>query len=185
MTRIGMAAMTLACLMAAGASDARAQGMTFRGYATPFVGLSAGGSVDSPLPTLGASVSVHEESGWGAELDAAFANDSDSPNQGADFTSVLVNVLFTRPTGAVRPYVTGGAGVLNLHGCLSTCPQVITANDLGVDAGGGAYLVLADALGLRADVRYVWAPGDHPSRPSNYGFWRATVGFTFMWVTAP
>jgi hypothetical protein len=72
-----------------------------------------------------------------------------------------------------------------LHGCLSTCPLVITANDFGLNAGGGAFLLLNDTAGFRGDVRYVWAPGNHSNRPDNYGFWRATFGVTFMWATAP
>ena len=101
MKRIVMVTVVLAGVMAAGATDARAQrqGTTFRGYFTPFVGVSAGGSVDSPVPTLGASVAVNDDRGWGAELDAAFANDNNAENREADFTSVMINADFTRPSG--------------------------------------------------------------------------------------
>ncbi len=124
MKRIVMVTVALASLMAAGATNARAQrqGTTFRGYFTPFVGISAGGSVDSPVPTLGASVAVNDDTGWGAELDGAYANDNNAQNREADFTSIMVNANFTRPNGRLRPYVTGGLGLLSLHGCLSTAP---------------------------------------------------------------
>lgn len=171
--------------LAAGAADARAQSGIYHGYFTPFLGVSAGGAMADPVITFGASVSVHGLTGWGAEIDAGFANDNNAQNREADMISAMVNLKWVKPAGRLRPFGVGGAGVLAMHGCLSQCPQVISVTDFGLNAGGGAYYTVSDVVGLRGDARYIWAPGDHPNRPDNYGFWRVTVGVTLMWPIVP
>jgi hypothetical protein len=174
-----------AALAALSASEAHAQGSLFQGYFTPFVGPSVGGDTTGARLTAGGSVSVHEESGWGAELDFGYANDTAEGAAGADLGSATVNLIWVSPTRSLRPYLLGGAGWLGLRGCLQACAQAVRANDLGLDAGGGVILLAHDTFGVRGDARYVWAPGDHPNRPNNYGFWRLSVGFTMLWAVLP
>lgn len=180
-----VALLTALGLLAAGAGEASAQGTLFQGYFTPFVGASAGGDTTGARLTPGASVSVHEESGWGAELDFGYAADTAEGAAGADLIATTLNLIWVSPTRAVRPYVTGGAGWLGLRGCLQPCAAAVRANDFGLAAGGGVILLANDTLGARGDVRYTWAPGAHPDRPHNYGFWRVSVGVTMLWAVVP
>ena len=173
--------------VAAGRAEAQTNGGTYSGFLTGQAGLTAGGDVPASVLTTSVSVSVQEDSGWGAELDFGYANGSPSGSRELDLTTYMVNAILQARTGTVRPYGVGGVGAIQVHGCFSSCAQVATVFDLGVNVGGGALYALNDVVGFRGDVRYFWAPGDKTgtTRPGNYGFWRASVGVTFMWALTP
>jgi opacity protein-like surface antigen len=175
------------CLLAVGAGEARAQGQgrIFYGLATASLGSTFGGDVSGGALTPGASVSVHDENGWGTEMDFAFANDSGAPGAEADLTTLAVNVMYMHLKGPIRPYVLIGAGAVGIHGCLTACPQVTTTWDLGLGLGGGVLYRFTDLVGFRGDARYTWLPGDGAGRPANFGFWRASAGVTFQWALLP
>lgn len=172
------------CLLAVGAGEARAQGSVFRGLATASIGSTFGGDVDGASITPGVSVAVIEESGWGAEMDLAFAGDTGPAGAGADLTMLLVNLHWMSPRGDLRPYATGGAGAVAVHGCLSACSRVTTTWEAGLDVGGGLLYRFTDIIGFRGDARYTWLPGDTHG-PEKFGFWRASVGVTFQWAIIP
>ncbi len=186
MKRMRVWMVAVGALVALSASDASAQTGTYRGYATAFMGSVAGGDLSRGTFALGGAVAVVDDSGWGADLDFSFSDD-DSASRPADELVFMVDVNWTKPSGFWKPYVSGGIGVLRLHGCLSGCPEITSATDFGINVGGGAHVTLSDLLYLTGEVKYLWAPGQHPdqSRPDNYGFWRATVGLTLMWTVAP
>lgn len=77
MKRMVVFAMCVCGWVAAGATRAEAQMSmgAFRGYLTGQAGWATGGDVSSPVFTPGVSVSVQEESGWGAEFDFGYAAD--------------------------------------------------------------------------------------------------------------
>jgi opacity protein-like surface antigen len=179
MTRIRGWAIVLVSLLVVGVGEASAQIGTFHGYATAFIGGAAGTDLPNGSFAFGGAVAVVDDSGWGADMDLSFS--ADEP---ADLLAFMVNLDWTKPTGFWRPYVSGGLGALRLHGCLSGCPQVSTTTDFGLNVGGGVYVAASDAVFVRGEVKYLWAPGDHPetSRPDNWGFFRATVGVTFTWT---
>jgi len=172
------------------ARDARAQGMsmgTFKGYLTGHVGAISGGDLTSDRLAGGASVSVQENTGWGAELDFAHAEDAASGRQVLDVTTYLVNATFVRPGGTIRPFAVIGAGVLQVNGCDSPCNIPARTYDFAMNAGGGAFVAVNDMFGFRGDVRYIFSSSDHPDlhRPDNFSFWRASFGITYMWSIAP
>jgi opacity protein-like surface antigen len=171
--------MVLGSVLVLGVGGASAQTSSYHGYATAFIGGAAGGDLPHGSFAFGAAVAVVEDSGWGADMDISFA-----PDEPADVLAFMVNLDWTKPTGVLRPYLSGGVGALRLHGCVSGCPQVATTTDFGLNVGGGAYISVNDAVLVRGEVKYLWAPGDHPneSRPDNWGFVRATVGITFSWT---
>jgi hypothetical protein len=175
--------------IAVSASDARAQMSmgSFRGYLTGHVGLVAGGDVTDERVSGGASIAVHETTGWGAEIDFGRATDVTASHQVLDLTTYLVNASWVKPVGVVRPFATIGAGVLQVDSCESPCSITSRTHDFGISAGGGAFLMVNDFVAFRADVRYFFSSADHPDlrRPDNLGFWRMTVGATYMWVMAP
>jgi hypothetical protein len=188
MKRMLIVAIAVAGCVATGAIDAGAQGVgTFKGFLTGHVGAISGGDVGSARATLGASVAVHENTGWGAEIDFGHAADAVSGRQILDVTSYMVNAIWVRPDGLIRPFGVGGAGVLQVSGCDSPCNRTARTYDFGLSAGAGAFYVINDVAGLRADVRYVRSTADHPDlrRPDNLNYWRLSFGATFIWAIAP
>ena len=186
MRQTGLWTITLGILLAVGVTDASAQGPLYRGYATVFAGAIAAGDLPRTSWALGGAVSIIEDSGWGADMDFSFSDD-DSTQQAVDVAAFMINANWTQPTGFWRPYVSGGLGAIRLHGCVSGCPQVTSTTDFGVNVGGGTFVSVNDIVFVRGEVKYLWAPGEHPdlSRTDNFGFWRATVGVTLMWTLVP
>ena len=174
-------------LLAVVAARADAQTGTYTGFLTGQLGTTRGGDVPVSVKTPGVSVAVQDVSGWGAELDVGYANGAPSPAGELDLATYMVNAIWQAREGTVRPYGLGGAGVIQVHGCFTSCTQVASVYDLGVNLGGGALYAINDVVGIRGDVRYFWAPGDKTgtTRPGNYTFWRASIGVTFMWAIAP
>ncbi|HYB94449.1 MAG TPA: outer membrane beta-barrel protein [Vicinamibacterales bacterium] len=185
-----MKSIVLACIVVAvTAGDASAQ-MTmgsFSGYLTGHLGAIGGGSLSAPRLTGGASVAVHEENGWGAELDFGLTRDASSGPQFLDIKTYMVNASWVQPEGLIRPFGGAGAGIVQIDGCNFPCTRAATTYDFGLSAGGGAFAALNDVIGFRGDLRYFWTSADHRDlqRADNFGFWRAAVGVTFMWAVAP
>jgi opacity protein-like surface antigen len=176
-------------LIAMSATDARAQMSmgSFRGYLTGHVGLVAAGEVSDPNGTLGVSVSVQEQTGWGAELDVGHASDARSGIQVLDLTTYFVSGAWIKPAGFVRPFFLAGAGVMQIDGCDSPCDRPATTYDFGLGLGGGAHVVVSDSIAVRGDARYFWSGASHPDlrRPESFSFWRISAGVTFMWAILP
>ena len=188
MKRMLLWTFAIAALVASGVGEARAQSMGgFKSYLTGHLGAIAGGDVDKARATVGASVSVHEENGWGAEIDLGHSADAVSGRQVLDVTSYMVNAVWIKPDGQVRPYGLLGAGVLQVNGCDSPCNRDARTFNFGVNAGAGAMYLLNEYAALRGDVRYLSSSADHPElgRPGNFGYWRVSFGATFMWAIAP
>jgi len=171
-------------IIVAGADHAQAQSIrmgTFRGFLTGHVGLADGGELSDSRMTAGASVSVQEQDGWGAELDFGRAGDAIASGQELDITTYMVNGAWVKPRGHVRPFGVLGGGIMQIHGCGPTCSTAQTTYDLGFTAGAGVFALLTDAIGVRGDARYLFTSADHPelNRPERFGFWRFSVGATF------
>ena len=179
----------LLALIAAGTSDARAQAGvgSFNGSLTAHAGGIAGGEISEARATVGVSVAVHEDNGWGAELDLGHTSDALSGRQILDVTSYMVNAVWARPEGRFRPFGLAGLGVMQVNGCDSPCNRTARTYDLGFNAGAGTYYVLSDLAALRADARYFFSGGDHPDlrRPDSFNYWRISFGATFKWAIAP
>jgi opacity protein-like surface antigen len=186
MSRIGICVVCgLLVLVASG--TASAQGGLYRGHVTGHVGSTFGGDAAGAGLSGGASMSVQEDSGWGAEVDFGIANDTSGGTREADLTTVMVNMNWIRPSGPLHPFVMIGVGTIGVRGCLLPCSTVTTTWDFGLGAGGGARYDLNDLVAIGGDVRYFMAPGSHTgtSRPENFGFFRAAVGVTLSWAIVP
>jgi hypothetical protein len=175
--------------LALSVSDARAQMAmgSFQGYLTGHAGSIGGPDLSQRKTAAGASVSVQEGNGWGAELDFGHTSDIVSGRQILDVTSYLVNGSWIKPRGLVRPFAIAGAGVVQVNGCDAPCDRGARTYDFGLSAGGGAYVAIHDMFGVRADARYFFTSADHSDlrRPDNFSFWRVSIGATFMWAIAP
>jgi hypothetical protein len=175
-------------LTTASAAPAQTRAMgTCGGFFTPFLGATAGGAVTQARMTFGASVSVQEQDGWGAELDFAHAGNTEAGRQVLDLTTYMVNASWVKPDGLIRPFGVAGGGVMQINGCDAPCTRAATTYDFGLSAGGGVLAVLNDTIGVRGDVRYFFASADHVDlrRPDNFSFWRVSVGVTLMWAILP
>jgi hypothetical protein len=184
---LGLAALVVV-LASAPVAEAQSIRMgTFRGYFTGHIGMADGGELSEPAVTPGASMAVHEQDGWGAELDFGRTNDVRSGSQELDVTTYMVNGGFVRPRGLVRPFGVIGGGVMQIKGCGQTCSTSATTYDLGFTLGGGVFALLNDVFGIRGDARYIFTSADHPdlNRPEKFGFWRLSIGATFTWAILP
>jgi hypothetical protein len=176
-------------LVIAGGVPANAQSRSmgsFGGYFTPFLGVTTGGEVTQPRITFGASVAVHEQNGWGAELDFGHAGEMEAGALIVDATTYMVNATWMRPEGSIRPFALGGGGIIQLDGC-RFCNRPARTYDFGWSFGGGVMALINDAVGVRGDARYFITSADHfdLQRPDNFGFWRISAGVTLMWVVVP
>jgi hypothetical protein len=99
-------------------------------------------------------------------------------------TTLMGNLIFASKSGGVRPYASGGAGIMRSK---VDDPQgffdKVSTSDLGLDAGAGVILG-SDNVGLRGDIRYFRSLKSNDSNGldlalGDFRFWRGTVGVTF------
>ncbi len=187
MTR--MLGVGVVALVLAGATSASAQSSmdAFHGYLTGQAGWAAGGDVTSSVFTPGVAVSVQEYNGWGAEFDFGYAADAGAGVQELDIATYMFNASFVQPRGRLRPFVSTGVGIMQIDGCNAPCTRAAKTYDLGVNAGGGVFYTMNDMVAFRGDARYFKSFAEHPDlqRPDGFGFFRLSVGVTFLWAIVP
>jgi len=147
------------------------------GAATAHVGVAAGSDGRGSTASVGGSVAVVEATGWGAEVDAGFANDDNGRTGGLDVQSYMLSVIGVWPKGKLRPFGAFGAGVLRAHTCADGCATTTGWTDWGLSGGGGVFYFFNEVFGLRGDARYF----STVDRPNGVGFWRIAFGATFVW----
>jgi opacity protein-like surface antigen len=104
-------------------------------------------------------------------------------------TSLMGNLLIGAPIGGqkgggVRPYVSGGFGLLKQNVPGTSDFLKVSSNDFGMNLGFGAHVFASDHVGFRGDVRYLRSLQKDESTTTNFAlgnfdFWRWTVGVTF------
>jgi hypothetical protein len=108
---------------------------------------------------------------------------------GSRVTTLTGNVLAALPLSisreSLRPYVTGGLGLIH-----ATAEDFIDLNEsggnwLGFQVGAGAIGLISERTGVRFDLRHSRALSRDTTlrgeRASKLSFWRATVGFTLRY----
>jgi len=169
--------------VAAVARPAYAQGS----YVNVGVGVSFGSSDAQARPNLVGDVGYLARSPIGVELDIDYAPSFFSNAGGYSenrLTTVMGNVIvagFDRDRGrrrrqVLRPYVTGGFGLMSEH----IGPNGFSDDHLGLDVGVGIMVVSRRQLGVRADLRYFQdLVGSGTSNGIDFGsfhFVRASIG---------
>ena len=161
-----------------GPSSARAEGLF-----TPFLGTSSQGDASENNNTLSASLGATAGGVLGFEVDFArtsgFFGDSDLVGDN-NVTTVAANLVLGVPLGAVRPYASGGLGLLRSTFNGSSNGGDATTNDLGVNIGGGLMGFFTDHVGARGDVRY-FRNVSNEGNPldfelGSFDFWRVVFG---------
>ena len=183
-------------------ATASAEGWFF----TPFFGANFGGNADfGNIPDLDDEVEKRMDFGatigWnpgtvGFEVDFGYSPNFFEDTTGAgnfefgdsNVTTLMANLLVSAPTGQIRPYGSGGIGLIRAN--ISSAGGLfndLATNDLGVNIGGGVQGYFNDNIGLRGDIRYFRSLQDNePDNEFDFGlsdfdFWRGTVGVTFRW----
>jgi opacity protein-like surface antigen len=138
-----------------------------QGFVSPLLGYDFG--EDSSCPTFTGCEDKNLNIGVGLgtmgsvlgfELDVSYAKGffGEAPGYSSSVLTVMSNVLLGPQIGPVRPYGTGGVGLIKSH--VSTDPAVLfdsTNNQFGWNIGGGAMIFFTDNIGVRGDIRHFHA----------------------------
>jgi opacity protein-like surface antigen len=169
------------------------------GFVTPSIGGNFGGDAGSCASATSCS-SKHLTYGvaggfMGAGILGVEENVSYAPNFFGDVPAfgqnsvltAMTNLIVGAPLGPVRPYISGGIGVIRLHANLAP-GGILAINDtsLGYDLGGGVMGFFASHVGLQADYHYIRSArdvtiGGFSVSNAQVHFSRGTVGVVFRY----
>ncbi len=172
---------------------------------TPFIGSTFGGSANiagavegdfkdefERKLNYGASLAYVGAGGVGFEFDFGYSPNffrADSGDSGIDFvgdgnvTTAMANIMFAAPHGAIRPYASGGVGLIKSK--VDDVGQFfgsIESTDFGFNAGAGIGAFFSPNIGIRGDIRYFRSVHQDDGVDLDLGdfkFWRGTVGISF------
>lgn len=95
----------------------------------------------------------------GVELDVSLARGffGDAPGYESSVLTIMGNLLVGPEIGPVRPYGSGGVGLIKSH--VSGFGALIDAtnNDFGWNLGGGVMIFVTEHVGVRGDIRHFHA----------------------------
>jgi hypothetical protein len=141
--------------------------------------------------SLGGMTGVLSDDLFGVEADVAYVPRFFERSTGmivvrSHVLTVMGNVMVAVPrsvTGcSLRPFVSGGAGLMHVN--INDVLEVVAVdtNFLGVNVGGGALGPLTSAVDVRFDIRWfksVTSGREQLLRPGPpLAFWRAAIGLT-------
>lgn len=158
---------------------------------TPFLGVSFGGDADGQHVTYGGSIGYMGARVVGFEVDFSHSPEflDDLVFLDSNVTTLMGNVIIGVPIGgdeaSVRPYVSGGGGLMRTS--VSDINQFfeIDNSSFGVNVGAGVMVFVNDNVGIPGDLRYLRSlqdPEEDDEFDVDFGsfdFWRGTVGVTF------
>lgn len=164
---------------------------------TPFIGPNFGGETVEQKLNYGASLDYMGAGVFGFEVDFGYSPEFFEPADDdldlidtSNVTTLMANVIIGAPVGGqlgpgVRPYVTGGIGLIRSHVQDPANLFDVDNNDFGVNIGAGVMGFFNDNVGLRGDLRYFRSLSD-PEEDNefdidfgSFDFWRGTVGVVF------
>jgi opacity protein-like surface antigen len=177
-------------------------------YLSPYIGGVFGGNADfgdfddfddefEKRVTFGGALGWMGNGVIGLEADFSWTpnffqntiGDEDFDFGDSNVTTLMGNVVVGAPFGGqrgpgIRPYASGGIGLLRSQVDGGDLFDDIDRNDLGVNVGAGLHGFFADNIGIRGDVRYFRSLQEEDDDNldialSDFSFWRATVGVTF------
>jgi hypothetical protein len=167
-----------------------------QGYVTPSLGVVFGN------PSARGQADFVVDVGWlsrveplGFELDVMYAPSffgTQGPYGENSVTTYMANVVVAggsggrfggrRRTTTVRPYLSGGVGIMHEVVTTDVPANKIANNDLGLNLGAGVMAFTSRSVGVRADVRYFRDLIDSQSGNTtnidfgSFHFWRASIG---------
>jgi opacity protein-like surface antigen len=97
---------------------------------------------------------------FGLELDVSYAKDffGAAPGYSSSVLTVMSNLIAGPQIGPVRPYATGGVGLIKSHVSFDATSLLDSSNtDLGWNIGGGVMIFPGEHVGIRGDIRHFHA----------------------------
>ncbi len=185
-------ALILAAVVAGVAMPTQARA---EGYVSPWAGVAFGSNSDNSQGTFGVDAGGMGGGIIGGEVDfgyspSFFGTKSDFGNN--TVIDLMANMIVGVPVGGtrgagIRPYVTGGVGLLRTQIDGGTLANVSSSNNMfGWNLGVGVMGYFADHFGVRGDVRYLRGFKDLNTgatsidlNNSQLHFWRASLGLVF------
>jgi opacity protein-like surface antigen len=186
---------------------------------TPYLGIVFGGAANTvdintldeafeQRSTFGGSLGFMGGGVLGFEMDFGYTpnffqlteggEDFEFFNVDSSMTTLMGNVVLGIPIGGttgggVRPYVSGGLGLMRANVSFEDIFDDLSTNELGLNVGGGVHAFFSDSIGIRGEVRYFRGleqqDDDDPLEDDDFAdedfgledfdFWRATIGVTF------
>jgi opacity protein-like surface antigen len=167
------------------------------GFVTPSIGANFGGDAGTCASASGCSskhITYGVAAGFmgagilGIEEEVSYAPNffGSVPALGNNgVLTAMTNVIVGAPLGPVRPYVSGGIGVIRLNANLAP-GGIATVNNtsFGYDIGGGVMRFFTSHVGLQADYHYLRSTrdvtlGGFSITNTELNFSRGTVGVVF------
>lgn len=176
----------------------------------PFVGWNFGGSAtftdalgdfDDEFEkrfNYGASLAWMGGGILGFEVDFGYApnffesteGDGDFDYGDSNVTTLMANIVLGAPIGGqsglgIRPYVSGGVGLIRSRIDGPADLFNVSSSDFGMNAGAGLTGFFTDNVGIRGDIRYFRSLQDNEPDDEfdvafgSFRFWRGSVGVTF------
>lgn len=132
--------------------------------------------------------------GWEADFSVTpeFFEESDGDfdfDGGSNVVTAMANAIlgFPQREGRIRPYVTGGIGMLQTDARTNDDLFAVDNREFGFNLGIGAIGFMSDHVGLRGDLRYARSLED-PNEDNefdiatgSFDYWRGTAGVAFRW----
>jgi len=173
---------------------------------TPFIGATFGGSANiggagedfddeferklnygATLAWMGGGVVGFElDFGYSPNFFEVSPDDEDFDLSGdGNVTTFMANLVLGAPLGAVRPYASGGVGLVKTSVTdIDDFIGDIDSTDFGFNAGAGIMGFFNDNVGIRGDIRFFRSlrdtdPDGIDIELGGFKFWRGTVGVTF------
>jgi hypothetical protein len=183
--------MAAAVALVAAPIQARAEG-----FVTPWVGTNWGSDIANGRAAFGVNAGGMGAGIFGGEVDFGYSpsffgtqNDFGSNSVIDLMGNVIIGVPIGGTRGAgVKPYVTGGVGLLRTQLDGGTLARVSSSNNMfGWNAGFGVMGYFSDHVGLRGDMRYLRGFEDlntgntviDLNGNNNLRFWRLSAGVVF------
>jgi opacity protein-like surface antigen len=172
---------TMALLWSPGAAHAE-------GFAIPWAGVHFGEQPVKKAGAFGITAGTMGAGVLGMELDLGYSPDVFEEPADTYALTAMGNLIIGIPLGGtrgpgVRPYVTGGLGLIRTKVGELFEGEETADNRFGLNAGGGVMVFLGDRVGLRGDLRYFrdLQGGDSLfdlefPEAGDLKFWRASIG---------
>jgi opacity protein-like surface antigen len=169
-----------------------------QGYLIPFAGGNFGGDTGTTLDqsindtsrlVFGARLGGMSHGVFGAETDIGYTRNfygTGSIFNSSNLLTVMANLLVGLPAGPMRPYATGGVGIIRRNIDVSSLESVASFADtqLAYNIGGGVNILLSRHVGINGDFRHFRNFGTGNSfldlTDQKFNFTRVSVGLVLQ-----
>jgi hypothetical protein len=157
-------------------------------FLAPWLGVNTGSRNASSAIDFGANVGTTVAGVIGVDFDFGYSPDFFGSTLNSyvltTMGNVTVGIPFDRTRGSgIRPYVTGGLGLIRARIESPFYGYSVANNDVGVNFGGGVTGFLGEHVGVRADLRYIRSlEDDNSTNPfgqidlGRFHYWRTSFG---------